>query len=172
MTFDDETVLAAIQRLRRTSLVRGIQRIDSRVTKYEHMAADTLNLTSNEIALLCLLMLRGPSTIGVLRTRGERLAEFQSVAEVEAALNALMERDVDPLVVKLPRKAGQKEVRYAHLLSGSIPVDSNDAPGTTVPVTHQPLDERMAVLEQVTAELRSEVVDLRRQLEEFRKQFE
>lgn len=172
VTFDDATVLAAIQHLRRASLVRGIQRIDSRVTKYEHMAGDTLSLSPNEIALMCVLMLRGPNTLGELRTRTERLAKFESLADVETTLNALIERDVDPLVTRLPRKAGQKELRYAHLLSGAVAAESSDAPQATALVTHQPVDERITALEQTIAELRHEVADLRRQLEEFRKQFE
>src|SRR5215218_6113724 len=64
VSYDDETVLAAIQRLRRASLVRGIQRIDSRVTKYEHTTGDTLDVDAREIAVLCVLMLRGPNTLG------------------------------------------------------------------------------------------------------------
>ena len=172
VAFDDGVVLAAIQRLRRTSLVRGIQRIDSRVTKYEHLTADALDLTSNEIGLMCVLMLRGPNTIGELRTRTERLAKFDSLAEVETTLHALIERDTDPLDIRLPRKAGQKEVRYAHLLSGDLAVESIEAPEATVPATRQPIDDRITALEQIIAELVSEVGDLRQQLEAFRKQFE
>src|SRR6187402_373266 len=77
VAYDEETVLAAVQRLRRASLARAIQRIDSRVTKYEHIATDTLDLSSNELGLMCVLLLRGPNTIGELRTRTERLAKFE-----------------------------------------------------------------------------------------------
>lgn len=171
-SYDEETVLAAIQRLRRASLVRGMQRIDSRVTKYEHVAADTLDLSPNDLGLMCVLLLRGPNTIGELRTRTERLAKFESLAEVETTLNALIEREKDPLVVRLPRRAGQKEVRYAHLLSGEVAADSNESVDTPVRVTLQPNDERIAALEQLVAELKSEVGDMRQQLEDFRKQFE
>lgn len=172
VSFDEETVLAAIQNLRRAALVRGMQRIDARVTKYEHVAADTLDLSANELGVMCVLMLRGPNTVGELRTRTERLAAFQSTADVEATLNALIERAKDPLVVRLPRRAGQKEVRYAHLLSGSIEADSHDGAEVAAPAARQSSDERVTALEQAVAELRSDTVDLRRQLEEFRKQFE
>lgn len=172
VSYDEETVLAALQRLRRASLVRGIQRIDSRVTKYEHVAGDVLDVTSNEIALLCVLMLRGPNTIGELRTRTERLAKFESLADVETTLNALIEREKEPLVVRLARKPGQKEVRYAHLLSGEAAADISDASPAAIPATHAPAHDRVAVLEQMVAELQNEVSDIRRQLEEFRKQFE
>jgi uncharacterized protein YceH (UPF0502 family) len=172
VSYDEETVLAAIQRLRRALLVRGIQRIDSRVTKYEHVASDLLDLTPNEMALMCVLMLRGPNTIGELRTRTERLAKFESLADVETTLNALIERDKERLVIRLPRKPGQKEVRYAHLLSGEVAAESSDVSHPAAPAAHSPIDERVVALEQTVAELQNEVSDIRRQLEEFRKQFE
>ena len=172
VSFNEETVLAAIVHLRRASLVRGIQRIDSRVTKYEHTAADTLDLSEQEIAVLCVLMLRGPNTVGELRTRTERLAKFESLGDVETALTALIEREKEPLVVRLPRKAGQKEVRYGHLLSGEVAVDSSEVLPTTTTVTAAPTADRVAVLEQTVAELRTEVGEIRQQLVEFRKQFE
>ncbi|MEP6833689.1 MAG: YceH family protein [Gemmatimonas sp.] len=172
VSFDDEIVLAAITRLRRASLLRGIQRIDSRVTKYEHTADDTLNLDERETAVMCVLMLRGPNTVGELRTRTERLAKFDNPAEIESTLTALIEREVEPLVVRLPRRAGQKELRYAHLLSGEVAVDSAELSTTTVAVDGAPNDDRVAVLERAVAELKNEVGDIRRQLEEFRKQFE
>ena len=126
VAYDEETVLAAIQNLRRASLVRSIQRIDSRVTKHEHIATETLDLSSNELGLMCVLMLRGPNTIGELRTRTERLSKFESLADVETTLNGLIERETDPLVGRLPRRAGQKEARFAHLLSGAVAADDAD----------------------------------------------
>ena len=170
VAYNEETVLAAIQRLRRASLVRSIQRIDSRVTKHEHIAADTLDLSSNELGLLCVLMLRGPNTIGELRTRTERLAKFESLADVETTLNGLIEREKDPLVGRLPRRAGQKEARFAHLLSGAIAADNADDHDTAAPVTRQPSDDRIAALEEIVAELRTEIGDMRQELQDFRKQ--
>ncbi len=172
VAYDEDTVLAAVQRLRRASLVRAIQRSDSRVTKYEHIATDTLDLSSNELGLMCVLLLRGPNTIGELRTRTERLAKFESLADVEATLNALIEREKDPLVGRLPRRAGQKEVRYAHLLSGEVAADRIDVHDTAAPLTRQESEDRIAALEQSIADLRSEISDMRQQLQEFRKQFE
>ena len=172
VAYDEETVLAAIQRLRRASMVRAIQRSDSRVTKYEHIATDTLDLSSNELGLMCVLMLRGPNTIGELRTRTERLAKFESLADVETTLTALIERAKDPLVGRLPRRAGQKEARFAHLLSGDVAADSADSQDATRPVASEPSDDRIAALEQMVAELRSEIGDMRQQLQDFRKQFE
>ncbi len=169
VSFDDETILAAITRLRRESLVRGIQRSDSRVTKYHHLMGDTLNLTTGEVAVMCVLMLRGPQTIGEIRTRTERLAHFEHLSDVEAILTVLIERG-EPLAVRLPRQPGQKEVRYAHLLSGAVTYDTPDgAPSTPA---SSPTSDRLSALEDLTSELKNDVADLRRQLEEFRKQFE
>ncbi|MGV3710845.1 MAG: YceH family protein [Gemmatimonas sp.] len=174
VNYDEETVLGALQRLRRNSLVRGMQKMDSRVTKYEHLAPDVLDLDTNELAVLCVLLLRGPNTLGELRTRTERLAKFESLGQVEATLDALASREKDPPVVRLPRQPGQKEGRYAHLLSGEPVVEQVvDEPGEPKVVeTGRAADERVELLEKSVAELRSEVMELRQQLVEFRKQFE
>jgi uncharacterized protein YceH (UPF0502 family) len=169
VSFDEETVLAAVRRLRACSLVRGFQGIDSRVTKYEHLMAESLDLAAGELAVMCVLMLRGPQTVGEIRTRTERLAHFESLSDVEETLAALIERSSSPFVLRLPRQAGQKEVRYAHLLSGEVTFDQ---PDVSAPIAITLTADRIAALEETTNELRNEVSDLRRQLEEFRKQFE
>ena len=169
VSFDEDTVLAAVRRLRAQSLVRGIQRIDSRVTKYEHLLANALDLSAQELAVMCVLMLRGPQTVGEIKGRTERLASFESLSHVEATLTALMQHAPSPLVVRLPRQAGQKEVRYAHLLSGEVAFEQPDA---QVPVATTTMADRITALEGTTAELQNEVADLRRQLEDFRTQFE
>lgn len=173
VSYDDATVLAAIQRLRRNSLVRGIQRIDSRVTRYEHTTPDALDLNPQELALLCVLLLRGPNTVGELRTRTERLAKFGSVAEVETTLEGMTAREKDAPVARLPRRPGQKEVRYAQLLCGPVAIEGSDTaiePSSEARVSAA--DARVAVLEQQVAALQHEVGDMRRQLDEFKKQFE
>ena len=173
VSYDDPTVSASLDRLRRQSLARGIQRSDSRVTKYQHLLRDALGLSTRELAVLDVLMLRGPQTVGEIRTRGSRMADFESLADVETILDMLADRPSGPLVVKLPRQPGQKDLRYAHLLSGE-PVLS--APETTAipsrPAGKVPADERVIALADEVAELRKEVADLRAQLESFRKQFE
>jgi uncharacterized protein YceH (UPF0502 family) len=169
VSFDEETTLAAVRHLRAQSLVRGIQKIDSRVTKYEHLMAEAMELSARELGVMCVLMLRGPQTVGEIRTRIERLAHFESLSDVETTLNGLMERSSNPLVTSLPRQAGQKEVRYAHLLSGEVTFDQ---PHASAPSASAAAVDRIAALEAMTSELRNEVTDLRRQLEEFRKQFE
>ena len=166
--FDEATVKRGADALRARSLVRASQGIDSRVMKYRHLVGETMNLDTRQTALLCVLMLRGPQTLAELRTRASRLVSFESVEDVETALNELIARDPVVLVVRLPRRAGQKEARYAHLLSGEV---TYDAPEPAV--VREPVDaDRIGALEEGMDELRKEVAALRTQLEAFRKQFE
>lgn len=166
--YDEATVAHAIETLRARSFVRAIQRSDSRVIKYQHLASETLNLDPRQTAVLCVLMLRGPQTLAELRTRGSRLASFERVEDVETALNELIAREPSALVARLPRRTGQKEARYAHLLSGDVAFDAPDATAARAPADA----ERIGALEEGIEELRKEVADLRTQLEAFRKLFE
>jgi uncharacterized protein YceH (UPF0502 family) len=168
MQLDEDAILRSIDGLRKRSLVRATQGISSRVMKYRHLVGEAMSLDPRETALLGVLMLRGPQTTGELRARSSRLTSFDSPAEVESVLSALIAREGPALVMRLPRQPGQKEVRYAHLLSGPVTFETPDVPAMREP----PDAERMRALEETTEELRKEVADLRRQLEEFRKQFE
>ena len=153
--FDEATIIRALDNLREKKLVHSVDRSDSRVTKYRHVLYEAMNFGRPAIAVMCVLMLRGAQTVGEIRTRSNRLYDFSSLEEVETALNALISRD-PPLVVRLQRQIGQKEVRYAHLLSGEV----------TAPETEpEPELDRIGKLEK-------EVEDLKKQFEEFRKQFE
>jgi uncharacterized protein YceH (UPF0502 family) len=171
VSYDDPTVSAAIDRLRRQSLVRGIQRSDSRVTKFQHLLRDALGLSTRELAVLDVLMLRGPQTLGEIRTRGSRMAELESLSDVETIIDMLTDRASGALVAKLPRQPGQKDIRFAHLLSGE-PVLALDSPAEERPASNPAPDDRIATLSEEVSELRKEVADLRVQLESFRKQFE
>jgi hypothetical protein len=164
MALDEDSIVGATDRLRRQSLVRAIRRSDSRVMKYEHLAGEALDLSDRELAVLCVLLLRGPNTLAELRTRTERLASFDGVADVEATLVALSEREAAPLVVRLPRQPGQKEARYAQLLSGPVAAD--------ISVFEPVKRDRITELEESVNAMREELADLRAQLAEFRKQFE
>jgi len=173
VSYDDPTVSASLDRLRRQSLARGIQRSDSRVTKYQHLLRDALGLSTRELAVLDVLMLRGPQTLGEIRTRGSRMADLESLSDVETIIAMLADRSSGPLVAVLPRQPGQKDVRYAHLLSGEPVLPEVDSPAEDARSTHQPpRDDRFRLLSDEVAELRKEVADLRAQLESFRKQFE
>lgn len=169
--YDDGTVKAAVDRLRKYSLVRSIQRADARVMKYMHLLGEAMSLDRPEIAALDVLMLRGPQTLGEIRTRTGRLFEFSSLDDAEATLNRLIERAPEPLVAKLPRQAGQKEVRYAHLLSGAPAVASG--PLETVVADETPeRPDRISELEHAVEVLRAEVSDLRTELVELKRVFE
>src|SRR4051812_3530423 len=113
MELGEDTVKYAVNNLRQQSLVRAIQPSDSRVMKFQHLAADKWNLDEGTGAVLCVLMLRGPQTLGEIKGRAGRLAEFPNIEGVEGAMRDLISRE---LAVELPRRPGQKEVRYTHLL--------------------------------------------------------
>lgn len=175
--YDDQTVVRAIDGLREKRLATLFSGAESRVAKYRHSLTDAILLTPAEVALLCVLMLRGPQTVGELRTRAERFYKFESTTEVEEVLKALAERkDPQPLIVKLPRQPGTKEPRYAHLLSGPVETAKPDviSPTATSPSTPAApaADERVGKLEQEVSELRRELSELKQQVADFRKQFE
>ena len=153
--FDEDTVARAADSLREAKLVHLVDRGESRVTKYRHVLYEAMNLGRPAIAVMCVLMLRGPQTVGEIRTRSNRLYDFSSLEEVEITLNSLMSGE-RPLVVRLPRQTGQKEVRYAHLLSGEVRLTETEP---------EPEPDRIGKLEK-------EVEDLKKQFEQFRKQFE
>lgn len=159
--YDEDTVVQAADLLREKKLVHLIARGESRVNKYRHVLYEAMNMGRPDIAAMCILMLRGPQTIGEIRTRSNRLYDFTSIEQVETTLNGLMAA-VPPLVVRLPRQMGQKEVRYAHLLSGEVEMSALEAE----PEVRPEIDpDRIGRLEK-------EVADLRREFEEFRKKFE
>jgi uncharacterized protein YceH (UPF0502 family) len=126
---------------------------------------EVMHLSHPEVALMCVLMLRGAQTLGELRGNGGRLHEFSSLEEVEETLNGLISREPEPLVVRLPRQPGQKDARFAHLLSGEVNVEALAEPAERVVSRRAGLEERVEALA-------AEVEKLKQQFEEFRKQFE
>jgi uncharacterized protein YceH (UPF0502 family) len=143
--YDEPTVKSAVDRLRKYSLVRSIQRADARVMKYMHLMRDAMSLEPPELAAMCVLMLRGPQTVGEIRTRSGRLFESPSLEEAEATLNTLMTR-AEPLVARLPRQPGQKEARFTQLLSGDEPTVAAAAPVHTMRDLSILLDDRPGAL--------------------------
>lgn len=125
LKIDEATVSKSLEDLGRRSLVRAVHRGDSRASRYRHLMSESMNLHLAETAVMCVLMLRGAQTVGEVRTRTARLFEFADLALVDITLQALMTLPV-PLVGQLPRRPGQKEVRYAHLLSGEPRDDAPD----------------------------------------------
>lgn len=173
MSLDENTVSGAIDTLRRQGLLRSIQGIGSRVPKYEHQLAAAGDFTRAELAVLCVLALRGPQTQAEVRTRAARLMPGDDATGLDAALDSLATRALQPVVVRLQRRPGQKEPRYAHLLSGEVAETVDEAHSTTpAPASTIAAPDRISALEDQVQELRNEVVDLRSQLAQFRKQFE
>ena len=170
-SLSESEVEDALYTLREKNLAYVFHGSTSRVPKYKHVAPEVLQLTPPELAALCVLMLSGPLTVGEVRTRGSRLYEFSGLEEVEQILHSLGARDPDPMVIKLPRQAGQKDARFAHLLSGEVKADEVAAvASSSARRSHDP--DRVEILEQRVTELSTEVENLRRQFEEFKKQFE
>ena len=123
VSYDENTVTAALDTLRDKNLVYTFHGSTSRVVKYKHMFPNVFELDAAEVAVMAILMLRGPQTIGEIRGRTDRLHEFASLPEVQETIDKLAHRD-EPLVIRLERQIGQKDARYAHLLSGEIDVAS------------------------------------------------
>jgi uncharacterized protein len=174
VSFDETTVVRALDGLREKRLATLFTGAESRVAKYKHALKDLILLTPAELALLCVLMLRGPQTVGELRTRAERMFTFDTLPEVEEALNALANRPGQPLVTRLPRQPGTKEARFAHLLSGPVELPASDTAPKPEPATLavRAENERITRLEEEAAALRRELAELKQQFAEFRKQFE
>ncbi len=179
MTLDEATVAGTLAELARRGFAREVHRSDSRAKRYRQTLAEALSLHEPETAVMGVLMLRGPQTPGEIRTRTGRLFEFRDVPHVEVTLQSLATLS-DPLVAQLPRRPGQKEVRYAHLLSGEPPADVEPAPGAgPVSATAARADAaaRIGALEDEVGSLRAdieslqgEVARLRARLEEVRRE--
>jgi uncharacterized protein YceH (UPF0502 family) len=170
-SFSEETVSQALETLREKNLAYVFYGSTSRVPKYKHVLPEVMHLGPAELAVMCVLLLRGPQTPGELATRGFRLFEFSGLEEVEATLNALMSREPDPLVMRLPRQPGQKEARYAHLLAGEVTVDVEHE--AAAPARSRGRDnDRVGALEAEVETLKAEVGMLKTQFESFKKQFE
>ncbi|MGH9871421.1 MAG: YceH family protein [Pyrinomonadaceae bacterium] len=173
-SYDENTVAQALETLREKNLAYVFYGSTSRVPKYKHVLPEVMHLNPPELALMCVLMLRGPQTTGELATRAFRLYEFSGLEEVESTLNSLIAREPDPLVVRLPRQPGQKEARFAHLLSGEPNIEAFAEAETSSSAGRRKGgdSERVEKLEHEVATLTGDVRRLQQQFEEFKKQFE
>jgi len=171
MQLDEDAVRDALEGLQEQRMAGPARGADSRVTKYEQRLQEVFNFSRPEIAVLCVLLLRGPQTPGELRGRAERMHRFEALEDVQSALQKLMQRE-PPLAKVLPRQPGTKESRYAHLLAGDV-VEVETPRQAGAAVERNPADtERIARLEEEMADLRREVAEVKDQLERFRRQFE
>jgi len=168
VSYDDRTVEQGLDRLREKKLAMLIHTAGARVPKYRHTLLDSYNLDAREVALLCVLMLRGPQTPGELRSRSERMCGPMTLPEIEKCLEELTSGG-DPLIRMIPARVGQKENRYVQLLSGEPDLES----WITTPAPPAPASEkaRIDTLESELEALKSEFRSLREDLAAFKKLF-
>lgn len=152
--YDDQTVILALDTLKRKSLVSTATGGSSRSVKYKHNFAIVFPVLPQDVTIICLLMLRGPQTPGELNTNSGRMYEFETLDEVQEVLERLSAPEM-PYVMQLPKRPGQKEVRYAHLLSG-IPdltqIDLQDEISNSRPASE--LESRLSKVEQELSDLK------------------
>lgn len=164
VSYDEDTVNGALERLRARGFATVITGREVRVPKHAHRISETLNMGNRELAVISVLLLRGPQTLGELKERAGRVYRFDDLEAVEACLRRLAEWQPEALALKLERRAGEREARYTHLLCG--PVAADDAPEhAEAPLRGPSLADRVTALE-------TEVAELKRTLADFRRQFE
>jgi uncharacterized protein len=172
MTLDESAVRDALATLQEKRLAGPASGADSRVTKFEHRLQEAFNFDRREIAIICVLLLRGPQTPGELRSRTDRMYRFEALEDVVSTLDRLAHRD-PPLLSMLPRQPGTKESRYAHLFSGEPPEQASVA-WALMPANADggSTSDRITALETEVSRLRAELSEVQQQLAAFRKQFE
>ena len=170
MSIGESELLAAVDSLRDKNLVYLYYGSTSRTVKYKHMLPNVYDLDPAGTAVIALLLLRGPQTVGELRGRSDRLHEFGGLDEVQTSLDKLANR-TEPLILRLDRQPGQKEARYAHLLSGEIDQAAVAAVSTAVRPSNGS-NERIDKLESDLESVRTELEQFKQEFAEFRKQFE
>jgi uncharacterized protein len=167
-SFTEDQVDEALTSLQRQRLAGTQSGAGMRATKYRHTLKEALDLSSAQLAILAELMLRGPQTVGELRSRASRMSSFDSLEAVEQMLSELAGRE-DPLVLQLPRLSGQKEARYTHLLSGKPDLEALVASAAP---PDSASNDRIIHLEEEVADLRNRLQQLEDQFSTFRRQFE
>jgi uncharacterized protein YceH (UPF0502 family) len=171
-TLTEAEVEQALDSLREKNLAYVFYGSTSRVPKFKHVA-DNLHLSPAELAVMCVLMLSGAQTAGEIRGRAYRLYEVTGLEEIEQTLYLLSTKDPEPLVTKLPRQTGQKEARFAHLLAGEVKMEDLDGEQPASKQTRRSIEsEKVVSLEHRVETLAAEVEGLRRQFDDFKKQFE
>ena len=174
MTLNEDAVREALDSLQAKRLAGPAGGADSRVSKYEHRLQEVFNFDRREMALVCVLLLRGPQTPGELRGRGERMYRFETLDDVQSTLQKLIDRN---LARVLTRQPGTKESRYMHLFSGNIAMESENlqsAPARTTSnsaLSGSDTDPKIQELQSEIVTLKQQVAELRRELDEFKRQF-
>jgi len=175
MTLDETIVREGLSSLQEKRLAGPASGADSRVSKFEHRLQEVFNFDRREIAIVCVLLLRGPQTPGELRSRTDRMYHFEALEDIVSTLDRLAQRQ-PPLAQVLPRQPGTKESRYTHLFSGEPAILEGRMDVAGVPSaatgTSYSLADRIRTLEAEVSRLREEFSEVQQQLAAFRKQFE
>lgn len=174
MSLDDKTVAKALLSLQDQHLLWKRTTADSRVPKYAHKLETIADFSESQLAVLCVLLLRGAQTLGEIRTRTNRLFEFDSTEEVENILDELAEHENGPFVVKLPRQPGRKDCRYMHLFAGEVEVNEEEmeCPPEPAVLEIQAENKRIEKLEEDVDNLKNELSQLKEEFSAFKQQFE
>ncbi|GAA4780248.1 YceH family protein [Olivibacter ginsenosidimutans] len=158
--YDDDTIIAALDTLRKKGLIATATGGSSRTTKYRHTLSVAYPIIPAEVAILCLLLLRGPLTVGEMNSNSGRLYAFDSLAEIQGYLDKLSTEE-PAMVIQIPKRTGQKEVRYMHLFGGVPDIEQLDVDHDVNPSTDTAsLENRLAVVEQELADLKATVEKL------------
>lgn len=170
----EEEVVRALFNLRERNIAWEKAPAGSRVMKYSHEISQLLPLTDQQLAVITELMLRGPQTVGELRTHCERMHPLGDISQAAETVQSLADWPDGPLVVKLPREPGRRENRYAHLLCGEPEISDEPVAVAESPAaaTVRAENERIAELETQVAELQTQIAELTRQFAEFKEQFD
>ena len=173
VSYEETSVVRGLDSLHDKGLSEKLYKADSRVPKYQHSFTNKFNLSHSEVAVLCVLMLRGPQTTGEIRGRSERIYKFNDLGEIEKVLDELMNKE-HPMTIKLPRQVGRKESRYMHLLSGEPDITESPASLPEEPAARQVRteNERIVKLEEEVAALRKELDTLQKEFNDLKSQFE
>ncbi len=165
--YDDDTVVKALDSLKKKGLVSTATGGSSRAVKYKHNFAIVFPVIPAEVALICLLMLRGAQTPGELNTNSGRLYEFETLDDVQQTLEKLSSGDV-PFLTLLPRRSGQKEARYMHLLAETLEIPEDDETETIYTSSNQ--TSNVTTLEQRVAKLEEELSTMRQEFDKLMKE--
>jgi uncharacterized protein YceH (UPF0502 family) len=174
MHLSDAEVQQIVDGLLKKHLVSDRSGFGSRVTKYQHRFANvgfgSLEFTAQELGIICVLLLRGPQTAGELRTRSNRLCQFEDVHETEAVLNGLMARGDGPFVARLARDAGKREPRYVQLFGDDGAEFATLAAPEDPAAQTQRAEPRLEQLEELVLEMQQDLDDLRARLERLERE--
>ena len=167
VSFDESIIENTLDKLREKSFASRITGSDIRVPKYRQVFTEAMNFSHEEIAVICVLMLRGPQTPGEIKSRSSRMFNFGNLTQVDDVLQKLMNRE-KPLIIKLPRQTGMKESRYMHILSGEPEIDT---PVNEIKDISSNNDDRITKLEAEFESLKNDVNEIKTKFEKFKQQF-